>query len=398
MLRRFLIALTICCTIGWAPVHVHAEGQRLKETIKTHLYALQQHLVEPEPFRTYGGGAIEPFGNKLLLVTPTGRLAEVSSGGVRHLGGIDVFMNRASLESHEIMDDPRFQIHRFRIGDVLLKENKDDLEVYVSHHYWTGECVQFRISSTTLELENGSIVTPPSHWRAVFNATPCIKFQEYGHIFPGHHIGGRLLADGEQSILAVIGDHELDGGYQGEPKIAQDPSAHLGKLVRIELATGNAEILARGLRVPQGLVRDDKGNLWSTDHGPEGGDELNLLIPGSNYGWPEVTFGRQYYDLIWPHAEVQGRHSGFAQPVFAWVPSIGISAVIVSNSQQFPLWKDDLLIASLAGRAIFRARLSENRVVYVERFNSDLGGGIRDMVQMQVGALLSCSITRRLFF
>ena len=388
MLQKFLIVLTICTAVS-APVHVRAEGRWIKTLMETHLYALQQHQVELEPFRS-PGGAIEPFGNGLLLVTARGRLAQISRlGRVTYLGGIDVPTNRAILESHQIMDKPRFDISKFRIGDILLKENKDKLDVYVSHHYWTGKCVQFRISLTTLELENGSIPTPPTHWKTVFSATPCIKFQEHSlHPFPGHHIGGRMLADGEQHILVVIGDHELDGGDQGEPKISQNPDAHLGKLVRIELATGDAEVLVQGLRVPQGLVRDAKGNLWETEHGPEGGDELNLLIPGSNYGWPEVTFGREYGRRRWPHAQVQGQHSGFTRPVYAWIPSISISAVIVSDGQQFPLWKDDLLIASLSsssGQSLFRVRLSENRVIYIERIRIDQS--IRDMTQMEDGSV-----------
>ena len=331
-------------------------------------------------------------------MTAQGRLAEVSRfGDVTYLGGTDVPMNRAALERSEIMRNPRFNINRFRIGDILLKEKEAELEVYVSHHYFTGKCMEFRISSVVLTLEDGTITIPPVSWKTAFKADPCIKMRGMNApIFQGHHIGGRMLLDGEHHILVVVGDHDLSGVRQSEAKISLDPHSHHGKLVRIEPRTGNAEILVRGLRVPQGLVRDAKGNLWETEHGPEGGDELNLLIPGLNYGWPEVTFGRQYGHRIWPHAQVQGRHSGFAQPVYAWVPSIGISAAIVSDSQQFALWKDDLLIASLKDQSIFRTRLSENRVVYAERIY--IGSGIRDMVQTDDGSIaLLLSDTRILF-
>lgn len=367
--------------------------------IETHLYALQQQVVPIEAFHNYRGGAIEPLKDGLLLVTPQGRLTQVSrNGNVTYLGGIDVPMNRATLETYQIMKNEKFPIDEFRIGDVLLKEEKDELEVYVSHHYFSRTCMEFRISSTTLTLEGAALISPPVFWRTIFKADPCIKFGEKNSpSFNGGRVGGRMLLDGEDHILVVIGDHGLAGIPQGEAKISRDPRSHLGKLVRIELGTRNAEILVQGLRTPQGLVRDDKGNLWETEHGPEGGDELNLLIPGSDYGWPEVTFGRQYRSRIWPHAQVQGRHSGFAKPVYAWVPSIGTSAVIVSNSQQFPLWKGDLLIASLKKQSIFRVRLSENRVVYVERIRVR-SGRIRDMVQTEDGSIALLLDTSKILF
>ena len=396
MLRKLLVILTIHTTV-LASVHARAEERR-KTLIETHLYALQQQLVELEPFRVWGGGAIEPLGDSLLLVTSRGRLAQISRlGEVKYLGGVDVPMNLDILETQVIRKNPeRYRASQFRIGDILLKEGKDKLEAYISHHYFTGECIEFRISSTTLELKNRIISSHPLHWKTVFKAVPCVKFQEHGTAFPGHHIGGRMLWDGEHHILTVIGDHEMDGGYQGEPKISLDPRSHLGKLVRIELDTEDTEILVQGLRVPQGLVRDTKGNIWETEHGPEGGDELNLLIPGFNYGWPETTLGRLYGRRKWPHAQVQGQHSGFTRPVYAWIPSIGVSAAAISNSQLFPLWKNDLLIASLRGRSLFRTRLFENRVIYTEQI--EVGEGIRDIAQMQDGSIALLLDTSQIIF
>lgn len=398
MFWKFPIWFALCTVISASGL-TEAEGRQGKALIESHLYALQQYGVPLDPFHPASGGAIEPLGDGLLLVTAQGRLAQVSRfGDVTYLGGSDVPMNRATLESSKIMKDPRFNINRFRIGDVLLKEKRGELEIYVSHHYFTGTCMEVRISFTTLGLENDTVTTPPVSWRTLFKADPCVKIRgRNAPIFQGHHIGGRMLLDGERHILVVLGDLDLSGVRQGEAKISLDPYSHLGKLVRIELRTGNAEILVRGLRVPQGLAQDSRGNLWETEHGPEGGDELNLLIPYLNYGWPDVTFGRQYGHRIWPHAQVQGRHSGFTQPVYAWVPSIGISAMIVSDGQQFPLWKDDLLIASLADQSIFRVRLFENRVVYVERIHVGQGK-IRDMVQTQSGSIALLLDTSRILF
>ena len=161
----------------------------------------------------------------------------------------------------------------------------------------------------------------------------------------------------------------------------------MGKLVRVAIETGEAKILTLGHRNPQGLVRDRTGNLWSTEHGPQAGDELNLLEPGGNYGWPHVTYGVDYGRKV-PSATEYGKvgaHNGFVTPVFAWVPAIAPSAIVVNDERSFPLWRDDLLVASLKARSIFRIRRLGERVQYVERIET--GSKIRDMAWMADGRL-----------
>ena len=198
-----------------------------------------------------------------------------------------------------------------------------------------------------------------------------------------------MLTDGPDHLLVVIGTHFQE-------HYAQDPASHLGKLVRVEIETGRAETLASGLRNPQGFTREGH-TLWETEHGPLGGDELNVLEPGGNYGWPLVTYGVGYYkEITVPNDEDVGSHDGFIKPVFSWVPSIGISNLIVNDERWFPLWKDDLLISSLSGPAsllgghsLFRVRRDSTDVQYVERI--EVGYRIRDLAQMPDGriALLS---------
>ena len=122
------------------------------------------------------------------------------------------------------------------------------------------------------------------------------------------------------------------------------------------------------------------------EHGPQGGDKLNLLVPGGNYGWPQVSYGVEYGSKVnVPRAAEVGLHNGFTKPVFAWVPSIGISSLIVNDERLFPLWRDDLLIGSLSGTqgsgyALFRVRRDGTDVQYVERI--EVGNRIRDLAQM----------------
>ena len=350
------------------------QAQPPPEVLQTHLYALETETYSLEPFAGTGG-AIEVLGRDLLIATPQGRLALMTpDGAYRYLDG-QVPMGKAGVEipsSHA------------RVADILLKEHSPGhFELFVSHHYFTGECFLFRVSSTTL-LRDGPDVELSDAWRTVFDARPCFRPG-----FSGYEAGGRLLTDGPDHLLVIVGNHDVPDSE------LLDDEVELGKLLRIEIRTGAAETLTRGHRNPQGLARDAAGDLWATEHGPRGGDELNLLEPGRHYGYPQVSYGLPYTN--WPERVYgsEGRHDGFTRPVFAWVPSPGISALVVNDRRAFPLWDDDLLIASLSGtsyikeipggHSIFRVRRRGRVIQYVERIL--VGGRIRDLTFLPDGCL-----------
>ena len=339
--------------------------------LTTHLYDLQSSWVWLRWDRA-SGGAIAPLGNDLLVTTPHGQFDLVRpTGEVAHLKG-NVPMNKAELFAHP--DKENFRLNVFRVADILLKRHSAGrYELFVTHHYFTGECIRFRLSATTLRQQGATVSVSPA-WRTIFDAEPCVNLAATLSL-----AGGRMLTDGPDYLLVVI-------GTQNQEHCAQDPASHLGKLVRVEIATGNTEVLALGLRNPQGLTRDAAGHLWETEHGPQGGDELNVLVAGGNYGWPQVSYGVGFGSSVnVPRAAEVGLHDGFTKPVFAWVPSIGISSVIVNDERWFPLWRDDLLIGSLggtedSGHALFRVRRDGTDVQYVERI--EVGNRIRDLAQM----------------
>ena len=343
--------------------------------LATHLYALDLNGVYFRSWEGAGwedahGGSVAPLGNDLLVATPWGRFAlGRPTGEVAYLDG-NVPMNVAEFQAHP--DIEHLRLNMFRVADILLKRHSAGrYELFVTHHYFTGECIRFRLSATTL-LQHGADVSVSPGWRTIFDAEPCLRS-------PSDQAGGRMLADGPDHLLVVIGTH-----YQEH--YAQDPASHLGKLVRVEIETGRAETLASGLRNPQGLTRDAAGNLWETEHGPWGGDELNVLEPGGNYGWPQVTYGVGHWkEIIETNDEDVARHDGFIKPVFSWVPSIGISNIVVNDERWFPLWKDDLLISSLSDQSLFRVCRTGEAVQYIERI--DVGNRIRDLAQMPDGRL-----------
>ena len=369
--------------------------------ISSHLYELLLTEIELEEFSDTGG-AIEPLGDRLLLVTPRGRIALIHADGQ-----VDYLPQKVPL--NEFAFGGPITWHGFRVADILLHEQAPgEYILFVSHHYFAGDCVEFRISSVLLSLnQEGAAIS--GDWKTEFAANPCIKNSLFGvwggevlHVGGGIQAGGRMLMDGAEHLLVAIGDH---GWYEwhdrqetgsAENLLGVDPDSHLGKLVRIELTSGEAEVVASGLRNPQGLVRDSEGNIWETEHGPQGGDELNLLKPSLDYGWPYVTYGIQYGNKTWSYNKIQGRHYGFEEPVYAWIPSIAISNLIVSDGQQFPLWQDDLLIASLAARSLFRVRLYEGRVTYFEKIV--IGERFRDITQMPDGRIALLAESAKIIF
>ena len=323
---------------------------------------------------------MKAWGNDLLVVTPKGRFALVARDGtVEYLDG-KVPMNYTGLKAHTDYENPTFHPERFRVADILLKELGDGrYELFATHHYFTGECIRFRLSSTTI-LRDAAGVTVLPDWRTIFDAEPCLPLRDFG----GHQAGGKMLTDGADHLLVIIGDHIMDD-WQARPTF--DPGVHLGKLLRIAIATGELEVLAIGFRNSQGLARDGAGNLWAPDHGPRGGDELNLLERGGNYGWPQVSYGITNESTAPPDIEdgKVGRHDGFRRPALAWVPSPAVSAIAVNDERRFPLWKDDLLVASLRAQSLFRVRRHGTDVQYFERI--EVGYRVRDLTFMPDGRI-----------
>ena len=203
----------------------------------------------------------------------------------------------------------------------------------------------------------------------------------------GRHFGSRLLFDRDNYLYISLGD-------RGERFRAQDLNDHAGSLIRLHddgsLPADNpfinqqrkqAEIYSYGHRNIQGAaVNPSTGKIWEHEHGPQGGDELNIIEAGKNYGWPVITYGKEYGsgDDIG-----EGTHkAGMQQPIYYWVPSIAPSGMAFYNGDQFPAWRGNLFIGSLKFRTLVRLELDGNTVIREERLLKDKLGRIRDV---QVG-------------
>lgn len=330
------------------------------------------NLVEPI---TMEGGGIDQYGQSLLVVTgdgvfyvitPTGDGGSLTS---RRLAVAPPLDRKAFLADQESPEHAPL----FRVTDVLLEPVAEGQRVFVAHQHWNTQdrCFTLRVSVAGIEELERPGVPGGAPWTPVFESWPCLTS------LPNHHdqAGGRLEWLGSK-LLLTVGDHGFDG--RQSPAYAQSNDNAYGKVLLIDPAGGH-EVFTVGHRNPQGLLVDQDQQIWSTEHGPQGGDEINRLERGRNYGWPFATYGTDYGRRYWPLSPGATDHGNFMEPVHAFVPSIGISNLIQVRSDLFPEWRGDLLVSSLRTQRLHRVRIRNGRVIYVEVLT--VGREVRDLVE-----------------
>jgi cytochrome c2 len=348
------------------------------------------------PWSSTKGGGLTRFGDDLLLATADGQLFRLQFSNGAETLRVQELSFAIPINREEFLSGTAESIdeRRFRVGDVLVQESGGDYRIFASHHYWNAEagCFVVRVSSTIVDQDANPLQETPGLWTTIFESTPCLGVleaktgdqPEYPK-FAGHQMGGSLALLDDKSLLLTVGDHRFDG-LNSAQLLPQDAETSYGKTILIDLLDASAEIFSLGHRNPQGLAVDSSSRVWLTEHGPQGGDELNLVLRNANYGWPLVTFGTDYGSRVWPLNETQGTHNGFAAPIYAWGPGLGMSAVIALEESMFPLWRHDLLIATLSAGTIIRARIQDGRLIYSEHIR--IGKRIRDLVEMSNGTIV----------
>ncbi len=205
------------------------------------------------------------------------------------------------------------------------------------------------------------------------------------------HFGSRLVFGRDKTLFITLGDRQ-----KFTP--AQDMQQSIGKVVRIQRdgripvdnpkwkATGaRPEIYSLGHRNPQGAaLHPGTGVLWLSEHGPQGGDEINRVQAGKNYGWPTASYGCNYGEPVGEDCRLGGgKHSPkFVEPLSIWVPrSIAPSGLLFYTGPEFPKWRNHILMGSLAGTALWRIQFDTDREIKRERLLGELGERIRDVEQ-----------------
>jgi len=391
--RKLLPAISLTALFGFAclwPVPQNTIANRLyhgfhqpkSAELNTTAYPVRYRWFRASiPAPDVSGGGLATVQDKVVLVTGDGLFyrLDFSPDGNR--------LDARPLDYQVPINSDAFRTQghehsKFRVHGIFLHEPKNSgrVDVYVSHHYFNEEadCTTMRLSTFNVLTDEFLSGEANPRWRTLYETQPCLPTRIQGKkSFAGHMAGGRIQRRNATKILISSGDHAYDGFNQSHIA-AQDMDYDYGKILEVDKVSGARRIVSSGLRNPQGLHVDPGGRIWATDHGPRGGDELNLVTDGSNFGWPFETYGASYTQFTWPVQADKQLRPASTSPKWSWLPSIGISNLISIDHGVFERWRGDLIVGSLSARTIYRVRLENGQPVYSEPVY--VGERIRDMI------------------
>lgn len=270
----------------------------------------------------------------------------------------------------------------FRVTDIHLQPSTDARRsLLVTHHHWHAEeqCITLQLSETTIDVSDLRSVS--ATWTTRFESEPCLSIDL---LTP--ETGGKMAFLPPNSLLMSVGNYLFESHVAD---VTEFDKSSYGKVIELDLDDWEHRVFSAGHRNPQGLLVT-RDAIWSTEHGPHGGDELNLLVRGRDYGWPRSTYGTAYGQKSWPLTVGPAEHSFGEEPVVAWVPSIGVSNLVQMDGPSFPAWEGNLIVGSLAGLgngySLYRVVVRGNRAVTMERIVT--GRHVRDLVKLDTGSLI----------
>jgi cytochrome c2 len=324
------------------------------------------------------GGAITSIANNVIVLDRMGNIYSWDSNTINKLifppipNHVDSYLKHPS----SLIDTKTFRAYDIEYSDAAKL-------LAVSHEYFDTKFDKTRMAVSIIGIDEQTL-SPIGSWETIFQ----------GDLEPdgsNDASDGRMVWKTSKILLLTIGDYLIK-----IPKVAQDMNSKFGKIFEINIETKASKIFSVGHRNPQGLLLASSGDLFSTEHGPAGGDELNEITEGSNYGWPIVSLGTTKYEAYsWQNDSPVGEHAGYQAPIFAWVPSIAVSNLMQVRGFH-RRWDGDFLIGSLKGLSIYRIRMNRNSVLYSEPIW--IGQRIRDMTQLKDGTIVLWTDDAQLLF
>lgn len=343
------------------------------------------HIMPDRDFNN--GGAMTVWGDDLLVMHKSGKVFWLDRDEEEGM-----VLSPLVLPDNGVQDYVRLAAEKYpgrptrpdalRYNDIDYIDAPGHRGLVLSYTYVdvAAECYRTRLSwlplPDTIATIRDARVTAED-WQTLYETSPCLPFNATRELILAQMAGGRVAFKAPDLLYLGSGDYHLDGIYRPDVGIQSDDNDY-GKTIEINLTTGTARHFSKGHRNLQGVAVDRDGQLWTTEHGMRGGDELNRVMDGGNYGWPQDNLGTLYSGEVATSPSGPGRHTTFTAPAFAWVPSIATSNVM--QLQGFhETWDGDLLVGSLKARTIFRVRVQEGRVIYAEPI--PIGQRIRDIKQ-----------------
>jgi glucose/arabinose dehydrogenase len=360
---RHLFALTVLgCTGLQAQTVLFAQSERYQVEI------LATGLQQPSAM------VFLPDGRALVVERRSAKidLLDVRSGSLTPLdGGLEAPIGK-NTGVHDAARPPALTGEDAGLLDIALHPNyANNGWIYISYSF--GEPERSTTVVDRFRLHGTSIVDRERIFTA--NAYSEDRF----------HYGGRMVFIGDY-LFVTVGDRH----HQNR---AQELTNHAGKIIRLHddgrapddnpfggVKDALPEIWSYGHRNPQGLVLNkETGELWEHEHGPLGGDELNLIRRGANYGWPVISYGWEYSGG--PIGKGITAQDGMEQPIWVWTPAIAPSGMIIYTGDKFPAWRGSIFIDSMAQRYLNRLVIVEGHVVLEERLMYGKAGRVRLVAQ-----------------
>lgn len=365
------------------------ELERTVATVETTVLELRGEVHVPPNRNWRKGGGLVYWDDQIFAMTSLGRVLrfdEVSGALVE----TDLRLPDAGHAEYEALaEDPEWAayVHKpytQRYNDIELIDGPTGPGLAISYTFFDADrvCYGTRVATLALgEMTPQEARSAPEDWEVVFETAPCLELNPTWTALDGIMAGGRLAFAAPGMLYLGSGEYHLDGVHTYDVGIQQDDNDY-GKVIAIDLATGESWHVSKGHRNMQGVAVDGLGRLFVSEHGVRGGDELNLIEQGDNYGWPLTTLGTLYSGSPWPYG-AYGRHDeAFTPPVYAWLPSAAISSLAALDGFH-PAWDGDLIAGSLSsaefGASLWRIRVIDGRAQFVERI--ELGTRIRYVMQ-----------------
>ena len=379
-------------------------------TINTAYYSLNLKKIKTPVWSKYGG--IESIGDNIYYISGDSDFFLLQKNKIKEneydfiplsLEKIDNNKDKFLKKNESLLGGKRAWAY-FGVKDILIEEFKsfENKVLLVSSLDYNEDQDCYKMSLYMSEIMDEDKFQI-SRWEKIFSTQKCLSINlTKKPKFAAASAGGRIAKLNDNNILLSIGDFYADG--VNGPMLSQDLNNEYGKILKINIDNKKNEIFSFGHRNPQGLYIDKNQNIFSTEHGPRGGDELNLVEQDNNYGWPYATFGTSYKSKNayqdeavtsknknkreWPMDKTNNTHDNYTKPIFSWGNTFGASSLIVYENKYFDKWDKNIIVSSLAATQLTRFIYNyKNRSIHYSE-NIQIGKRIRDIIQLKNGNIV----------
>tara|TARA_B100000780_G_scaffold274901_1_gene240637 strand:+ start:23210 stop:24514 length:1305 start_codon:yes stop_codon:yes gene_type:complete len=407
----FLLILTIFSSISYSigvysyyykifPFNTSSKIEAKKTRISSAFYDFDMKTFNLPYSGKYGG--IDLLNDQILFISGNGEGFYLDEKNLKfkEVDKFDLNINKKKFIKKYEKDFGKLKLRRrFGIKDIHINEFDNQKLLFFSSLYYNSDKDCYNLSlfrSKIINEKNYKFNKPIKVFETkkcliIENNLPSSTTYKLGRNFAPTSASGRIEKIDNNHILLTVGDFLYDGVNSED--LVQDLNSDYGKILKINILDFSHEIFSIGHRNPQGLVVIDKDNIFSSEHGPYGGDEINKIEKNKNYGWPYYTYGTDYGKKSWP-LNNKLKLDNYKEPIVSWTPSIAVSNLIFYNSKYLPKWKNNFIVSTLRDKNLYRITLSKNyrRMINVEKIK--IGYRMRDIIVDSRGRIIILTDTK----